>query len=515
MPSTVIREGNVGPLGQFDVPVRGTFRTAAIHKIPQDAVYDSMNVFIREGKLQNRPGLTLLDDTSFTGPVLGGGMIVSPKEDRLLAFTATTLYERGPQDTFWLPTAIIGGDDSFAVNNRAAVDMCYMETSNRAVAIIASVGRVLKAWDSNNHVTSILTPLGDGASDIPYAKSVCISSRRVITLTDPHTLRWSKIYEYQNFPADSIAKVSQTNDRSICVRSLSTLAFVVYKERSIYVARAHAGQDDTEAFTIAEPLRVEGPAGIHAVVDIGGTHVYMTKNGRIAMYDGSSYPKWIADGLWLFLQEDIDPLFTSQMFGVFDYRLHTVTFRYPRKGDNGNLSGMVVINLPLAADDSSNVQFPSSFLGFSAIPCTYACEMRFNGQIDRSLTFGLLEGSYKSFISQNNWPYDHNINFPCHIQTGLVSIPKAEHGYVQVESFFERGKGLGEVNVHPVVSNGLETQAGIIPDLSHRIDNLEFDPVRQYIGFDVKGRFFGLKYTWNSQSVVRYSGAVLYGRSTG
>ena len=44
---TLVREPGSEILAQFTVPTRGTWRNAAIHRIPVDAVYDSFNVYIR------------------------------------------------------------------------------------------------------------------------------------------------------------------------------------------------------------------------------------------------------------------------------------------------------------------------------------------------------------------------------------------------------------------------------------------------------------------------------------
>src|SRR5262245_23625921 len=85
-------------VAQFSTPLRGTWNSAAVHAIPQDALFDSMNVFVRRGKLRNRPGLSLLNTTVFDGPVLGAAMAVTPTEKRMIAITQQSVYELGPFD---------------------------------------------------------------------------------------------------------------------------------------------------------------------------------------------------------------------------------------------------------------------------------------------------------------------------------------------------------------------------------------------------------------------------------
>jgi hypothetical protein len=219
----------------------------------------------------------------------------------------------------------------------------------------------------------------------------------------------------------------------------------------------------------------------------------MTRNGRIAVYDGSTYPRWIADGLWLFLQDDINQGFAHRIRGVYDYRLHTVTFYYPKKNTTGVLRGMVIINLPFEGQDINEVTgVTKAFLG--------VCEKSIVHTQDKS----------QVYISDETVDNDEDIPFTCLFQTGLTAMPDATHSHVTVESFLERGIGYGVVQVEPVISDMLETPGGIIPDTSEQYLDLEENPVNEYVGFNYKTRFFGLRYTWRSNNKVRYAGSVVY-----
>lgn len=517
--ASLVKEPGVQPVAQFTVPIRGTWNSVAINNVPMDAVYESSNVFIREGKLRERPGLLPLGGSDFLHPVVGGIMVVTPLEKRLLAVTRNTFYERGESDNQWSGTAPFIGDATFVPGERVMVDMAYMETTGTAVAIIAAQGRPLKQWNALTHALSVMTPASSDptlSTPIPLAKSVCIASRRVICLIPPHTLQWSKVFEVNNYNPLALYKIAQTNDVGICVRSLSNLSFVLYKERSIYTARAQAGNDEA-AFSFAEPLKVEGPASLHSVVDVGGSHVYMTANGRIALFDGSSYPQWIADGLWLFLQSDIDSQFTSKIFGFYDYRLHCVVFYYPKRGSSGAMIGMVIVNMPMRSIDlqPQAPTLPYTFLGICQIPASFGYESRMNN-IDRSLVFAGSQTPYHAYTFDESFKYDDNIPYDCYIKTGLVPMPNGIHGYASIETLVERQTGYGILEVQPVVSNSLEQRGGAIPDLKGKAIDLEgLAPLRSYDGFDVQCRFFGLRYGWSSLSTVRYSGAIVYARSTG
>lgn len=503
----LLPEPNASPIIQFGVPYRGTWRSQAIHDVPTDAVYESMNVYVRKGKLRNRPGLSLLNNTIFNDTVIGGGLAVTPVENRMLAITPSQLYELGPFNDNW----VIGTAITFALSNRAVIDIAFFETSGQYVALIASEGYQLKQWLSTTHIASTVTA---SIGVVPTAKSVCVASRRVVCLVPPHTLMWSSILDHTSYSPLAYTKIAQTNDNGICVKNLSNLSFVCYKERSLYLARAQSGSD-ASAFSFNEPIIVEGPAGVHAVIAIPNQHIYMTKNGRIALYDGSQRPQWIADGLWLFLQQDIDPQYSYGIFGVYDFRLHTVFFFYPRKADHGTYQGMVVINLPFEGIDIQGTAAnttPRAFLGLCGKPACFAAEMRFASFIDSSIIFTSTERDQQSFILDEGTNNDDGSLFDCWFTTGIQSLPDAKHTNVTVESFFERGGGYGFVNIQPVVSDSLESETGTTPDNLEQMINLEFNPVREYRGFNIPTRFFGLKYSWKSNSTIRYAGSVVYGK---
>lgn len=499
---SLVPEPNASPVLQYEVPFKGTWKSAAAHQIPLDALYDSLNVFIREGKLRNRAGLSLLNGIIFDGPILGAAMAVTPFDKRVLAITQRYLYELGENDAVW-----VAREPSMTFGNRPdhLIDISFIETSSIYVALIAQENFALKQWGAT------LGPLEIGPSEgaIPYAKSVCVVGRRAIVLVAPHTVRWSKVFDYSAWPANNVNRLAQTGDLGICVRSLSSLSFALYKERSIHIARSQAGSDAL-AFAFAEPIMVEGPAGVHAVVNVGGNHVYMTKNGRIAMFNGTSYPQWVADGVWLYLQRDINPVMAHTIFGVYDFRLSTVTFYYPR-GNSSNLTGMVILSLPLNTPDSTGTI--ATFLGVSGIPVSYGCEMRFNNAIDRSLLFSSTLYDCQSFIASEDTNTDDEVAFPCMFQTGLSPMPQGIHSAPSFEAFLERAEGYGTVRVEPVVSNSLETQGGTVPSMKERVLSLQYDPVREYKAFDIKPlRFFGLRYSWDSINTVRYAGTTVFVR---
>jgi hypothetical protein len=503
------REPGSNIVAQYSTPYRGTWRSMAIHAIPLDALYDSQNVFLRRGKLRNRPGLHSVTSAIFDGPILGATLATTPYNKVVLALTKSSLYELGEGVEEW-SLASNANSLTYAASDTAPIDLTLLETSGRYVALIAEASHALQQWDALTHSTS---PITASVGAVPKPKSVCIAARRVIALVPPHTLQWSQTFDHTAWPPLALTRLAQTGDEGICVRSLSSLNFAVYKDRSIYVARAQAGNDDT-AFAFQEPIRVEGPAGVHAVVDMNGQHVYMTRNGRVGLFDGTRYPAWIADGLWLFLQDDIDPVYAHLIFGVYDYRLHLVTFIYPRRGDAGRLRGLVLINIPFEGLDiaEGGQKIYAAFKGNLGLSCTMGCEMRFAQLINRSMLFSNEVDVHRSFIFDEATELDHTTRFLCSMQLPMQALAEAQHAQIQVETLIERGKHFGSVTLEGVTSNFLETETGSIDVTKAHVIDLERDPVVDVKAFNVPSRFFGLKYSWNSTSNVRYAGAVVYAR---
>lgn len=488
-------------LAQFTVPYRGTWRSLAVQQVPPDTLFDSLNVFIRNGKLRERPALATLNSFIFPSSVIGGAMAVTPNNKILLAVSRNTLHTLRLTDTSW----VLDTTSVFADNDDASVDITFLENSTNYYAILANKSHILKQWTEGGLASPIISVSGS----VPQATSVCTTARRIVALVPPHTLRWTLTNTIDNWENLAENRIAQTNDIGICVRSLGTLNFVVYKERSIYVGQAQAGSN-ANAFRVNFVQAVEGPASVHSVVSapLGSknSHFYMTTNGRIGVFSGTAYVQWIADGLWFFLQDDIDRAFTSKIFGIFDYRLHVVIFYYPRVGDNGDLKGMVIINLPLEA---SGITSPAAFLGISGRAVSYGFESRLQNQIDNTVIF--TSDTLKSFTLDENTDNDDGQVFSCSIQTGIMPTPELSLYHIALEVFLERAASNGVADLLLVSSHNLANSTGNIDPGNVETLDLESEPSGEYIGFNTRLRWAGIKLAWLSSSDVRYSGGVIYG----
>lgn len=496
----LVREPGVKPVGQFVTPYKGTWRSIASNMLTIDQLYDSMNVFIREGRLRDRPGLAPFTPTVFSHDIIGGAMVTMPTSKVLLAFACDSAYTLEVDNVNWTTDTIM----HLADGDHSLIDCTFIETNSQYVCVIANGETALKKWIYGQGVTNITASVGE----VPVAKSVCTAASRIIALVDHHTIRWSNVLTYDAFnPLSYSKKIAETNDASICVKKISSLSFAIYKEQSIYLAKA-TGRADGAAFSIELAQEVEGPAGVHAITSINNGHIYMTSDGRIGLFDGSSYVRWIADGLWSTLQEDIDFRYVNRTLAVFDRRLHTVTFYYPRTiEDDGRLKGMVVVNVPL---EGTGIVEYSAFLGLNNKPISFGYEMRFDGRTRRSLLFSSVDS--KAYFYSENHNTDDDVAFDCMLQTGLLPMPDMAHHQVSAELFIERANGNGSVDVRLITSDVLENTFGTIESLPSHTLNLEFNPIREYLGFLEPTRFVGLQLKWSSLSTVRYAGSLIYGR---
>ena len=462
-----------------------------------DSIFDSMNVFLREGKLRERPGLLQVNPTIFDSSIIGGAMAVTPTQKTLLALSTTKAYTLNEHDDQWS----VETGDLVNLTSQSVVDVAFIETAGEYVAVIADGINPLHKWTEEVGLELVVATEGV----VPHAKSVCSTSRRIVALEAPHTLWWTSTLTYDAWNELNYVKVARTNDVGICVKSIGVADFVLYKERSIYLAQPRGGPDST-AFDIRFVAFTEGPAGIHAVVEFENQHMFMTPSGRIGIFNGQSAINWIADGLWLHLQRDVDPEHSHKIVGVYDLRLQCVTFWYANRDDHGHMRSMVMINIPLKG---SGIDEYSAFLGRTMQPITHGFESRFNNQIDRSIVFS--GDSRESFYLDENVLTDNEVEYPCMFQTGLYPMPDLKHFRVLAESFLEREFGSGSAMLKFVYSDSLENRRGTVDVHENAIIDLENIPTREYYGLNRAIRFAGLRYEWGSVNTVRYGGAVMYG----
>jgi hypothetical protein len=488
-------------------PFKGTWKTLPPYLLPDDAVQDSLNVTLRGGKLVARLGLESYNRENLGNKILGSFLTVDTTNAKFpLVSTKNKVFrlvnQKYQEITHNIP---------LNATDNSQVRMTSIQLGTSVYTLYANGVDTVKVISQVDYLLNNITPT---SGSIPVLTDLCTSFSRIVGITPPYTVTWCDVVNdsYLNFrswPSLNQIVLSDTEDSLVAIRPLGTLGLVVYKEGNIFVGFNQSGSN-SQAFRFEHRGEFEGPAGINAIVNVDGVHMRMTPTGRIGIFDGTQNI-WIADGLWPFLQDDLDTSYASRIFGVYSYKTAEVLFWYPRIGDNGECKGMIIIDLPYVL---AGVTSYSYFLGRSNFACSNGLSVRlFQGN-----AFPLVFGDRnETFILSKETPTDNGYFFPCSIKPGLFRPPMNESGediYIPtVELYATRGNELsGTVDVKVLTSNTLENDG--TESRAERID-LTSTPVNEFIGFESEGSFLGLSLEWDSDAKFEYKGADLYGLPVG
>jgi len=495
MGTSYILESSAVPLGRFQIPFKGTWKTLPSHLLPPDALADSMNVVIQSGELKPRAGLK----------PFGG--------DFPIGYEPRTTYLFVTSNNVKIP--LVAGVNTLVGYNTSwytisGPNLTVPEGKNPRITTFSSSGDFVYILTDTNDLFfgdsgsyAVLTPtLG---ALLPGITDISTSFNRVVVISPPYSIAWSNALNYLEWPVLNTAYLSDTPDALVAVRNLGTLGFAVYKEGSIYTAFAQ-GSTDAAAFRFEFRGVFEGPANPNALIDVNGVHYGFTPTGRIFRFDGSNHD-FIADGIWPFIRDDIDQDYIHKIHGLYNYKTHEVHFFYPRLGDSGEVKGMVLINLPYPL---SGIESFSYFLGKTPFSVTASLGTIFLENASESLVFG----PSHAYSVDHDYLYDgENEEIPCVIQHGFLSHPNNAIVQPVYQAYLRRSEERGLAQVTSIVSNMLETNLGTL-DNQETID-LSISIPNEYIGFDNQGSFVSFHLSANASSMLRYLGCDVYGIITG
>jgi len=313
---------------------------------------------------------------------------------------------------------------------------------------------------------------------------------------------------FTNWPALNQVVLSDTEDALIAIKPLGTLGIALYKETNIFVGIAQAGPP-SQAFRFEHRGHYAGPAGVNALVDVDGAHIYMTRTGRVGYFDGAQH-QWLCDGVWPFIQQDIDITFIERVFGVYDYNTAQIYFWYPRSGDNGLCTGMLIINIPFPLAGISQYAY---FLGQSNFACAHGTTIPPFSTLTQPLIYSSEAPANRVYHLDATAYTDRETAFPCRVTTGLFKPDPQGTAIIRpiVEIYTSRDESRGAVAVTALTTNALETDGTF--SNAESIDLTKVQP-NEYIGFNDTGSFVGIQLSWDSTAKVEYKGAEVYGRLT-
>ena len=486
-------------LRAYQTPFQGTFRTLPVHLIPEQALYDAHNVVIRNGFLRARAGLASQNPTALAGLPLTGYLYLGEDMAKIPLFvTSEAVYAY--QDGTWTARGAFHGDRDHLAR------VTSLETQEQVLAVLTNGLTPLQQWTPTGGVQP-LTPQTSGSTPsapIPTLADLVTVSGRIVGIRPPYDVLWSNFLTADDWGDGNIARLADTEDALVAIRTLGTLGFVAYKEGTIMLGFSQAGSD-ASAFRFEHFGSYEGPAGISAIVDVSGTHFYMTPNGRIAAFDGSQHA-WILDGLWNQLEEAIDTQFAHRIVAAYNYRHQEVTFVYPRRQDHGACHGLVTLNLPYP---TAGVSSFAGFNGSTAFDLSAALSIRlFVGETVP--WFAAATGQV--FRQDGDAVRDGDASFLCAMQPGLVAVPQSAIAKPFFELHAIRGEDRGLVEVAEVTAHLLEQAGGVVDDKPLVLDLVPLPRQREYYGFREAAPFLGVRLTWDSEAQFEYAGLLIWGR---
>jgi hypothetical protein len=381
---------------------------------------------------------------------------------------------------------------------------------------------------------------------------------RIVGIIPPYEVRWGSDAALNLWAQSNFFSLAQSPDALIAIKALGTLGGVVYKTDSIWTIFAQ-GPTDASFYRFEHRGAYAGPASPAMVVDVDGTHLYMTRTGRVGAFTGSAH-SWITDGVWPRVRETIDPTLAHRGFGVYDQTFHEVTFYFPRLVDrnttpglSGLCRGVLVIALPRPGIRNTMGAFPGHLAPNARAPVILGevvgmplstdraaaplavgagTAYRLPDEIPRVAVFPVVSPTtvYHLGALPNEECLEDTLSpgegsdagepFDFFWETGLQALPMAELHYLDaVESFLRRNPNNGAINAQVLRSYDLSMEAG--ERAGPWVEGLHERRVKHEQGVHVRGRFVGLRYFYEPVTArsaggplpprVRWSGALVTG----
>ncbi len=482
-------------VAQWELPIKGVLRNIQDLQIPLDGLFDAQNIEVTDGVLQGRTGLTALDSQLFGAtPLAALNFWETASAGWIILATTNKIWTKQLSTGTWTDRS---GSLTASIDNATRIAQFEFGTPSVNRAYICNGVDAFKTWKPGDASASNVT------GSPPIFKDIAVVADTLVGLVGTNEVRWGKTLSDTSWPLLNAKLLAETPSPTIAIRSLGYLAAVVYKRDGIWSIDV-TGLAGAHAFRFQQAVKVPGPAGPNALVDADGTHYYMTRNGRIAMYNGFAH-KWVADGVWKIIKNEIDLTKPYRIHGVYISQLAQIWFFYKRAAGS-DTDGLVILNL---ADKESGLPY-ASFPGRMGKSVTTGCEM-LDDSFDTSLVFTNNVGAEKSYKILGTT--DDGTAISSFFQTGLVLASKLEVARaLSLEAFLERSGGYGSVTPKLAYSNVLDSISGTL-SAGSTID-LTVVPVKNPIGFDVRGRFLALRLEFTSSATVRYRGAVLRAAET-
>lgn len=483
------------PIGQFTLPLKGTWKTLPAHLLPGDVLSDSLNVTIQSGELKPRAGLSLFSGYTFDANGRGATLYIGATGEKIPVMASSARFYAYIAGADWENRS--HATTALGVGSTGRVRMAEIQLSGVNTLVVCTGGANVFSWAGTGNL-ALVSGAPSGITDI------CAVSTRMVGVIPPYTVRWTDALSLTGWPALNTVLLVDTPDAIVALRPLGTLGFVVYKEASI-----HTGflQSATGAAAYRFEFRgiYEGPCNPDAIVDAQGVHYGFTPSGRIFRFDGTKY-HYIADGLWPHIRDELNVAQKHLVHGCFNYKANEITFWYPRTQDTtGECKGMVTLVLPLPL---AGIEGWPCFLGSSAFSCTASA----GTVLFQDENTPLVYGDRRSFRALHTYTYDGGQEIPIVVTSGLLRQQESKIIKPIYEPYLRRGEGKTTLTLSALASNTLEKRVPETGDA--QVIDLTQTPPNEYVGFETQGSFVGFKLTGYASSGFAYVGCDVYGRVT-
>lgn len=479
-------------LGAWLLPIRGVVRGINDLAISKDTLLDGSNIEIIDSTLRGRRGLTTLSSTLFGArPMAGLNIWQNNTASFIVLATTAKIWTYDISGAAWTDRS---GSLTATADDATRIIQFAFGTPTVTRAYVCNGVNVLKTWKAGDASASNVsgTP--------PIFRDLTVLGNYILGLVGSHDIRWSNPLTDATWPAGNIKVIAETPSPTAAIRHLGNLGAVCYKKDGAWLGEL-TGLAGASAIRWTFLVSLEGPAGPPALVEAGdgGPHVYMTRTGRIGMFDGAAI-RWIAEGVWSIIKDEIDQTKPNRIWGVYKQADHQVWFTYKRTGQT-NTDGLVIVQL---ARRETNLPF-AAFPGRWGKSVTAGCSV-YEESFTTDVVFTDNTGAEKSYKVTGT--DDDGTTISSTLQPGYVPTDGIESVRVlSLEPFVERSAGFGTLTVKAITSNVLDTtlgtqSTGISVDLAQT-------PIKETVGVDARGRYLSVRLEWNSSATVRYRGVTL------
>lgn len=311
-------------------PISGLVANLPPHRIPPTALSDGLNVVVgTDGMMHSRSGYLPAGMAQPADKPLGGVSWTDGNGD-IASVIATRSKWYGFKSNEWTDIT----DPAHPVDNtgdnpaRFAVffegDLGDPNSNGNFYAygvcagFTASCADPLRRWRSDQTLYQVITGAPTGADICVLANRVVVANVLDSSGHHPQRVRWSSI----NFASDVTAWPASNNadligpfGNIIAIRPTSRLNAIAYAQTGAWIMAAAPGLD-AEAFQFEKLYGVTmGPVSPSALIELGGAHYYLGRDGRIYLFDGQSAQV---------ISAAIDSVVQARMGATEAFRAHAV-----------------------------------------------------------------------------------------------------------------------------------------------------------------------------------------------